>query len=440
MPARSLLGAALAALILVVALAAPLPLPLRLGISAIAIVAALALVNALVPPRAVAQTVPAEVIDASVRAKGQNDAPPAAANAIASSPVVTPTAQLGLDDVLAALPIGVLVVGPDGKLRSFNAAAAELFGVPTDRAVSRALIEIVRNFELDRRVTATLRTGAEETGELAFSGSHERSLQVTTRVLREPDGRPNALVIVADQTRMRELETLRREFVSNVSHELRTPLTAVKLMVETLQTDVERPASDEFLHSIEQETERMIALVEDLLDLARLESGKLDLRLSAVDIAQLCRDATQAQRQRAQTLDITIECFAPDEPIKISADRDKLFQVVVNLLDNALRHTPPGGRVRMAVEPGDTSVDLTVSDTGSGIPSTALPHIFERFYVVDPARARGHSGTGLGLSIVKHIIEAHGGTIGATSELGVGTTFRCRLPAEAPAALPKSTA
>jgi signal transduction histidine kinase len=263
---------------------------------------------------------------------------------------------------------------------------------------------------------------------------------VTTRVLREPDGRPNALVIVADQTRMRELETLRREFVSNVSHELRTPLTAVKLMVETLQTDVERPASDEFLHSIEQETERMIALVEDLLDLARLESGKLDLRLSAVDIAQLCRDATQAQRQRAQTLDITIECFAPDEPIKISADRDKLFQVVVNLLDNALRHTPPGGRVRMAVEPGDTSVDLTVSDTGSGIPSTALPHIFERFYVVDPARARGHSGTGLGLSIVKHIIEAHGGTIGATSELGVGTTFRCRLPAEAPAALPKSTA
>jgi two-component system, OmpR family, phosphate regulon sensor histidine kinase PhoR len=440
MPARSLLGAALAALILVVALAAPLPLPLRLGISAIAIVAALALVNALVPPRAVAQTVPAEVIDASVRAKGQNDAPPAAANAIASSPVVTPTAQLGLDDVLAALPIGVLVVGPDGKLRSFNAAAAELFGVPTDRAVSRALIEIVRNFELDRRVTATLRTGAEETGELAFSGSHERSLQVTTRVLREPDGRPNALVIVADQTRMRELETLRREFVSNVSHELRTPLTAVKLMVETLQTDVERPASDEFLHSIEQETERMIALVEDLLDLARLESGKLDLRLSAVDIAQLCRDATQAQRQRAQTLDITIECFASDEPIKISADRDKLFQVVVNLLDNALRHTPPGGRVRMAVEPGDTSVDLTVSDTGSGIPSTALPHIFERFYVVDPARARGHSGTGLGLSIVKHIIEAHGGTIGATSELGVGTTFRCRLPAEAPAALPKSTA
>jgi signal transduction histidine kinase len=200
-------------------------------------------------------------------------------------------------------------------------------------------------------------------------------------------------------------------------------------MVETLQSGVERPASDEFLGSIARETERMIALVEDLLDLARLESGKLDLRLSAVDVADLCRQATQAQKQRAQTLGITLKCSTPEVPIKISADRDKLFQVIVNLLDNALRHTPSGGRVSIAAEGGQDYVDIVVSDTGSGIPSTALPHIFERFYVVDPARARGHSGTGLGLSIVKHIIETHGGTITATSELGLGTSFRCRLDA-----------
>ena len=173
----------------------------------------------------------------------------------------------------------------------------------------------------------------------------------------------------------------------------------------------------------------MIALVEDLLDLARLESGKLELRLSTVDIGELCRHAAQAQARRAQTLGVALECSAPEMPMKVSADRDKVYQVVVNLLDNALRHTPSGGRVGLAVETGDGTLDIVVSDTGGGIPSSALPHIFERFYVVDPARARGHSGTGLGLSIVKHIIEAHGGTVEAKSELGAGATFRCRLVA-----------
>jgi two-component system, OmpR family, phosphate regulon sensor histidine kinase PhoR len=334
-------------------------------------------------------------------------------------------ATLEFGDVLDALPVGVMVIGDDGKIRSFNAAAGELFGVPADRAANRALIEIVRNFELDKRVAATLRDGVEATAELAYSAAQERHLQVTTRPLTGAEGARSALVIVADETRMRELEKLRREFVSNVSHELRTPLTAVKLMVETLQTGVERPARDEFLGSIAQETERMIALVEDLLDLARLESGKLELRLGAVDVAALCRTAAQAQKQRAQSLGISLESSTPDAPITISADRDKLFQVIVNLLDNALRHTPAGGRVTLAATQSGDTVDIVVSDTGSGIPSTALPHIFERFYVVDPARARSRSGTGLGLAIVKHIIEAHGGTITATSELGVGTSFRC---------------
>ncbi len=338
---------------------------------------------------------------------------------------VAPNA-LGLAGVLDALPVGVMVIGEDGKIASFNAAAGELFGVPADRAAGRSLIEIVRNFELDKRVAATLRDGAEETAELAYSAAQERHLQVTTRALRSAGGAWSALVIVADETRMRELEKLRRDFVSNVSHELRTPLTAVKLMVETLQTGVERPARDEFLSSIAHETERMIALVEDLLDLARLESGKLELRLGAVDVAELCRQAAQAQKQRAKTLGISLECSTPQTPITISADGDKLFQVIVNLVDNALRHTPPGGRVTLAAT-NNGSVDIVVSDTGSGIPSTALPHIFERFYVVDPARARSGSGTGLGLAIVKHIIEAHGGTITATSELGVGTSFRCRF-------------
>ncbi|MDQ6766735.1 MAG: cell wall metabolism sensor histidine kinase WalK [Candidatus Eremiobacteraeota bacterium] len=409
MTARLVFGGALIAVISAVYWAGGLTEPARTIVSGVALLAALVLWAFFLPARnapAPRSPVPVEQVQAAL-----------------INPRVG--AELGLAEVLDILPIGVLVIGDDGKIRSFNAAAGDIFGVPAERAENRALIEIVRNFELDKRVAATLRDGVEETADLAYSAAQERSLQVTTRVLQGSGQSRGALVIVTDQSRLRDLENLRRDFVSNVSHELRTPLTAVKLMVETLQTGVERPASDEFLGSIAKETERMIALVEDLLDLARLESGKLELELSAVDVGELCRQAAQAQKPRAQALGITLECSTPDAPITIPADRNKLYQVLVNLVDNALRHTPAAGRVTLAASNRGSSVDLVVTDTGSGIPSTALPHIFERFYVVDPARARSGSGTGLGLAIVKRIIEAHGGTITAISELGVGTSFHC---------------
>lgn len=333
-----------------------------------------------------------------------------------------------LPNVLDVLPVGVIVVGADGRITLFNKAAGEIFGVAYGKAVGRSLIEMVRSFEMDRRINATLRDGVEETTEFVYTAAQERRLQVSTRLLQDAQGRSQVLAIVVDFTRIRELESLRREFVSNVSHELRTPLTAVKLMVETLQTDgVDARAREDFLQSIGTETDRMITLVEDLLDLARLESGKLELRLGSVDVAALCREAGANQARRAQSMGIKLDISAPELPMMISADRDKLYQVVVNLLDNALRHTPPEGRVTLSANKDNGHVSIVVQDTGAGIPSTALPHIFERFYVVDPARARSRSGTGLGLAIVKHIVEAHGGTITADSELGIGTKFACTL-------------
>lgn len=343
----------------------------------------------------------------------------------APQPSETPNA---LDDVLRALPVGVIIIGDDSRIRAFNDAACEIFDVTAPRTQGRTLIEVVRSSALDRRLTATLREGTQETAELTYSAAQERRLQVTTRVLRDPTGERAAVAIVTDLTRIRELESLRRDFVSNVSHDLRTPLTAVKLMVETLQSGVDARASEEFLTSIAQETERMIQLVEDLLDLARLETGKLELRLSAVDASELCRQAVASHAPHAQSLGVELSCSGP-ERIVLSADRDKLYQVLVNLLDNALRHTPAGGSVSVSATRQDSSVNIVVQDTGSGIPSTALPHIFERFYVVDSARARSRSGTGIGLAIVKHVIEAHGGSIEVESELGAGTTFRCILRA-----------
>lgn len=332
-----------------------------------------------------------------------------------------------LSDVLAALPVGVIIIGEDARIRAFNQAAVEIFGVGAP-AEGRALIEMVRSFELDRRLTAALREGVEESAELTYTAAQERHLQLTTRVLRGPSGAREALAVVTDLTRIRELESLRRDFVSNVSHDLRTPLTAVKLMVETLQSGVDAAAAEEFLTSIGLETERMITLVEDLLDLARLETGKLELRLDTVDIVDLCRQAVVRNAARAASLGIKLDCTSAGEPILLSADRDKLYQVLANLLDNALRHTPRGGSVSVVATRDESGApQIVVRDTGSGIPSTALPHIFERFYVVDPARARARSGTGLGLAIVKHIVEAHGGSISVESELGTGTAFHCTL-------------
>jgi two-component system, OmpR family, phosphate regulon sensor histidine kinase PhoR len=401
---RILLGAALITIVVAVFLAAPQGAALRYGVLVTALLVCVLIALFLAP---------------SLQPKAQMELAP---------PDVVTTPSSPLDSIIDELPVGLLIIGADGRISMFNAAAAEMFAVSPERAFGRSLIEVVRNSELERRVNASLRDGNSETADVAFSGAIDRRLLVSTRPLNG-DRRNGVMVIVTDQTRVRELETSRREFVSNVSHELRTPLTAVKLMVETLQSGVEGPPRDQFLRSIADETERMIALVEDLLDLARLESGKLELRLSSVDVADLCCHAVQAQQTRAQASEVRLVCSSPPDPILVSADRDKLYQVLTNLMDNALRHTPPRGTVTVLTRAENGSVTIEVADTGSGIPSSALPHIFERFYVVDPARTRGHSGTGLGLAIVKHIIEAHGGAIFAESELGAGSIFRCTLPA-----------
>lgn len=399
-----LLGAALITIVLAVFFTAAQPGPLRDIVLVVALAVALILAIFLAP-----------ALSPQAQARDEQTA-------------ASESDRSGLDDIIDALPVGVMTIGPDGRIGVFNAAAGEIFGVSATGAQGRALIEIVRNSELDRRVSGSLRNGSGQTSEIVHSGAAERRLLVTTRP-RNGDPKTGVVVIVADQTRMRELEAQRREFVSNVSHELRTPLTAVKLMVETLQSGVDASASEQFLRSMGEETDRMIALVEDLLDLARLESGKLELRLGEVDACELCRQAVQAQRARAQSAEVTLVCSTPDEKLVIAADRDKLYQVVTNLLDNALRHTPAQGTVTLRAAREDDSIAIEVVDTGTGIPSSALPHIYERFFVVDPARTRGHSGTGIGLAIVKHIIEAHGGTIVARSELGAGSTFCCLLPA-----------
>jgi two-component system sensor histidine kinase ResE len=198
-------------------------------------------------------------------------------------------------------------------------------------------------------------------------------------------------------------------------------------MIETiLANEGDQEALSMFLPRIKTEVDRMVQLVEDLLDLARAEAGRLRLRREEVDVSSVASNIIKTFEPRARQLGVDLRLRG--ERARIDGDPDRLAQVFVNLIDNALRHTPSGGTVHVEVASERDFVQIVVRDSGVGIPYNDLPHIFERFYVVDRSRAREATGTGLGLSIVKQIVEAHGGTIVAESELGYGATFTCSFP------------
>jgi two-component system phosphate regulon sensor histidine kinase PhoR len=326
--------------------------------------------------------------------------------------------------LVGALPFAAFTVDARRRVRVFNAGAQALFGVSGERAAGRAIIEVIPSVEVERMIAAALR-GETRTQDVAFgSGARERFFGITVQPYED-----GAMAIAADRTAYLANERVRREFTANVSHELRTPLTGMKLMLETLQVngdDAEARAL--FLPQIGGEVERMIRLVEDLLELARSEAGTVPLRRARFDLREIVTSTVSAFEPRAATLGVELELDAP-AAVSVDGDRGRLTQVAVNLLDNALRHTPAGGRVtvELAREGGDAV--LRVRDTGIGIPFVDLPRIFERFYVVDRSRSREHGGTGLGLAIAKHLVEAHDGTLAVDSVYGRGAVFTMRVPA-----------
>ncbi len=248
-------------------------------------------------------------------------------------------------------------------MRVFNAGAQALFGVSGERAAGRAIIAVIPSVEVERMIEAALR-GETRTRDVAFgSGARERFFGITVQPYED-----GAMAIATDRTAYLANERVRREFTANVSHELRTPLTGMKLMLETLQVaDDDAEARALFLPRIGAEVERMIRLVEDLLELARSETGTVPLRREHFDLVDVVRSTVNAFAQRATALGVELQLDAP-RPVAVAADRGRLTQVVVNLLDNALRHTPPGGRVTVELVHDDDAAVLRVRDTGIGHP------------------------------------------------------------------------
>ena len=323
--------------------------------------------------------------------------------------------------IVAAMVEGVVAADARGRTLTANPAARQLLGYGPDLPLPD-LQQLFRSREAREIVRLVSEGTPVEGGEVAIDG---RTIVISARPL--PNG--GAVLVLHDQTEVRRLEAVRRDFVANVSHELKTPLTSISGYAETLLAERPDEATErQFLETILANAHRMQRLVDDLLDLSRIESGRWQPELAAVDLAELAGEVWTDVAGRAAELEVAFVTAIGEGAESLLADPEGVRIVLRNLLDNAARYTPPGGRITFRSTPADGGISLQVEDTGSGIPQEHLSRVFERFYRVDPSRSRAEGGTGLGLAIVRHTVEAHGGRVGIESELGTGTRVTAWFP------------
>ncbi len=336
--------------------------------------------------------------------------------------------------VLTNMVEAVVAIDTSGRVLVANPAFGKLFGVDAENAMGKPLVEVLRHSGLNALTHRILDQKTEITEVISTWAPDEREFEAHGMPLLNNGACVGALLVLHDITRIRKLEQIRKDFVANVSHELRTPLAAIKGFAETLSSggieDKENRLS--FVKSIENQADRMTALVDDLLDLTAIESGKNAPVKEPLSIGEIATEALDSLQQLAGKKNVTLLADASLNRLPtVSFDKKQIKQVLVNLLQNAIKYNKDGGTVTIRGEKQNDVVAIFVTDTGSGIPSSDLSRIFERFYRVDKARSREMGGTGLGLAIVKHIIEAHGGDVSVESTLGQGSTFRFTLPLSA---------
>ena len=334
-----------------------------------------------------------------------------------------------LTAVLNTMADGVVVIDGSGGIVLVNHAAEEILNLTGGDVLDRRFTEIIRDHNLQQLVARCMEQREVQHEEVEIP-QWQRYLSVITTPLAE-HGDSSVLLTMHDLTRIRQVETTRKEFVSNVSHELRGPLAAVKILAESLASGAlkEKKRAKDFLRRINGEIDRMAAMVNELMELSRIESEQSGLQHAPLDLHPFIDALREEHYERTEKRKIALEIALPEHLPQVRGDEEKLRQVFDNLLSNALKFTPKDGRISLSAQQENGKVCLRVADTGVGIPRKHLPHIFERFYKVD--RSRQSEGFGLGLAIVKHIVQAHGGEIHAESAEGLGTTFTVILPAVA---------
>jgi two-component system phosphate regulon sensor histidine kinase PhoR len=334
------------------------------------------------------------------------------------------TGQRQLETVLNSMQEAVIAVSAEGKVQWANRVMNKL--TPAGVRLGAPVVETVRDPDFLRAITEAIQEGAVRTAR-AMSILPGRSYNVTAA----PMPGEGAVVVLHDVTEIERVEKTRRDFVANVSHELRTPLTSIQGYAETLLESAPVQGTErDFLEIIRKNAVRMASLSEDLLTLARVESGEVAFRFRLVTPAELLEEAAKSFREMARSQRVELTIDAPSERA-VEADTDAVHQVLANLIDNALKYAASGGKIVLGAREAGANVEFYVRDFGPGIASEHLPRLFERFYRVDKARSRESGGTGLGLAIAKHIVRAHSGNIRAESALGHGSTFLFTLPAAA---------
>ncbi|MFL6514492.1 MAG: sensor histidine kinase [Chthoniobacterales bacterium] len=343
----------------------------------------------------------------------------------------------GTEAIVTAMQEGLLVVDTNYRIRLANRAFGELFEL-SQRVPAVPLLEILRNSDIERLTTQTLQTGEPHRQEIAIAATADgatRFMQLSAVPTKNDAGHTTgAAVLFHDITQLKQADQIRRDFVANVSHELRTPLSILRGYIETLQDDADLTPGElnRILDVMKKHSDRLTALTDDLLSLARLESGHSNLHLQEVRLSELfaaiVRDWGKRFAEKKLRIDVGLSPPVPN----IQADPTRLQEVLYNLLDNAVKYSHAGGKIRLEAIRRDDNVEISVSDTGIGIPEADLPRIFERFYRADKARSRELGGTGLGLSIVKHIAQMHGGRVEAESTPEGGTRVRVILPLSRP--------
>jgi two-component system, OmpR family, phosphate regulon sensor histidine kinase PhoR len=327
-----------------------------------------------------------------------------------------------LATVLEQMTDGVLIADSQGIIRFANPAAGKLF--QTSEPISRSIAEVIRHHQLVEAWRRCQQTRQMQSESVELPTRHQY-LQLVVVPDQHSSG---SLLLVQDLTRIRRLETVRRDFISNLSHEIRTPLASLKALTETLQDGAleDPPAARRFIDQIQVEVDALTQMATEILELSRIESGRLSLDLQPVAPYDLLRSASRRMALQAERARLTLRVDCAKDLPNVKIDLQRLEQVLVNLIHNAVKFTRPGGEITLFAEAIAGEVRFAVQDTGIGIPMEDISRIFERFYRVD--KSRTGSGTGLGLSIAKHIVEAHGGKIWAESVEGQGSTFLFSIP------------
>ncbi len=325
---------------------------------------------------------------------------------------------------------GILIINAQGLIEFSSPVLSTMLAIQYDDVIGKTMIEAFRNIDLQKAYLDFKEKHVHVSREIVFGNLEKVILSISISAVRDYPDEEKTMIVFHDVTRLKKLEQVRMDFIANVTHEIKTPLTAIIGYLETIQSGAINDVAEtkRFVDIILKQAERLNRLVEDLLTISNIEMKEVVLNFENVALASAVNNVISLMQTKADLKKIVICSQVPDNFIPIKADRDKLAQILLNILDNAVKFTPEGGQVVIEAEASESNVVVSVTDNGSGVPSDEVPRLGERFYRVDKSRSRDLGGTGLGLSIVKHLMIAHGGRMEIESQLGKGTKVSLYFP------------